>query len=180
MLLACDGFYDTYVGNVVTMAIEGSCTAGLVLRKLQSMGPNYDYVANCLTTTQTAIRNATSTRRKTYMLLNSNVSVNCIYNKSSYVPEHCRIACTRIRLSSHRLRVETGRWARIPFENRTCFCGAVQTEEHVLLKCTLTEEIRTLYPVTHECSTIPDLLNVDKNNIKQVCYLCAKVLDKFS
>ncbi len=43
------------------------------------------------------------------------------------------VACTRIRLSSHRLRVETGRWDRIPFENRTCLCGAVQTEEHVLL-----------------------------------------------
>ncbi len=72
------------------------------------------------------------------------------------------------------------RWARIPFENRTCSCGAVQTEEHVQLKCPLTEEIRTLYPVTHESSTITDRLNVDKNNIKQVCYLCAKVLDKFS
>ncbi len=51
-----DGFYDTYVGKVVTMAIEASCPEGLVLRKLQSMGPNYDYVANCLTKTQTAIR----------------------------------------------------------------------------------------------------------------------------
>ncbi len=179
-LLACDGFNDTYVGKVVKMAIEASCPSGLVLRKLQSMGPNYDYVANFLTKTQTAIRNATSTRRKTYMLLNPNLSVNCIYNNSSYVPEHSRIACTRIRLSSHRLRVETGQWGRIPFENRTCSCGAVQTEEHVLLKCPLTEEISTLYPVTHECSTITDLLNVDKNNIKQVCYLCAKVLDKFN
>ncbi len=90
---------------------------------------------------------------------------------------NCRIACTRSRLSSHRLIVETGQWARIPFENRTCLCGAVQTEEHVLLKYPLTEEIRTLYPVTHECSTIIDLLNVDKNNIKQVCYLCDKELD---
>ncbi len=61
-LLARDGFYDTYVGKAVTMAIEASCPAGLVLHKLQSMGPKYDYVANCLTKTQTAIRNATSTR----------------------------------------------------------------------------------------------------------------------
>ncbi len=56
----------------------------------------------------------------------------------------------------------------------------VQTEEHVLLKCPLTEEIRTLYPVSHECTSITDLLNVDKNNIKHACYLCAKTLDKFS
>ncbi len=105
-MLARDGFYDTYVGKVVTMAIEASCPAGLILCKLQSMGPNYDYVAICLTKTQTAIRNATPTRRKTYMLLNSNLSVNCIYNNSSYFPEHCRIACTRIRIISHHLRVE--------------------------------------------------------------------------
>ncbi len=40
-LLARDGFYETYVGKVLTMAIEASCPAGLVLCKLQSMGPNY-------------------------------------------------------------------------------------------------------------------------------------------
>ncbi len=156
------------------MAIEVSCPVGLVLSKLQSMGPNYDYLANCLTKTQTAIRNATSTCRNPYMLLNPNLSVNCIYNKSSYIFEHCRIACTWIRLSSHHLRVETGQWARILFENRTCFCGDVQTEEHVLLKCPLTKEIRTLYPVTHKCYTITDLFYINKNNIKQVCSLCAK------
>ncbi len=38
-------------------------------------------------TTQTANRNATSTRRATYMLLNPDLSVNCIHNKCSYVPE---------------------------------------------------------------------------------------------
>ncbi len=79
-------------------------------------------------------KHATSTRRTSYILLNPNLSENCIYNKSSYVPEYCRIACTRIRLSSHRLGVETGQWARISFENRACFCGAVQTEKRVLLK----------------------------------------------
>ncbi len=41
-LLARDGFYDTYVVTMVTMAIEASCPAGLVLCKLQCMGPNYD------------------------------------------------------------------------------------------------------------------------------------------
>ncbi len=97
-LLACDGFYDSYVDKVVIMAIEASCPAGLILRKLHS----------------------------------------------SYVHEHCSIACTQIRLSSHRLRVETGLWARIPFENRTCLCGAVQTGEHVILKCPLRRNQNTL------------------------------------
>ncbi len=55
-LSAGDGFYDSYVGKVVTMAIEASCPACLVLHKMQSMGPKYDYVANYLTQTQIAIK----------------------------------------------------------------------------------------------------------------------------
>ncbi len=104
--MSCDRLHDNYVGNVFTMAIETQCTAGLVLRKLHNMGPNYDYDAFCLTKIQTAIRNATSTSRTTYMLLNPDLSVNCIYNNFSYAHEHCRIACTQVGLSSHRLRVK--------------------------------------------------------------------------
>ncbi len=65
------------------------CPVGIVLRKLQSMGSNYDYDSNCLTKTQTAIRNATSTHRTTYILLSPDLSMNCIYNTCSDVPEHC-------------------------------------------------------------------------------------------
>ena len=57
-----------------------------------------------------------------------------------------RIAFTRVRLSSHRLRVETGRWARIPHDQRLCQCGLeVQTEQHVLANCHLVDEIRSSY-----------------------------------
>lgn len=44
-LMARDRFHDTYVGSVFTMTIETWCPAALVLCKLQSMGPNYDYDA---------------------------------------------------------------------------------------------------------------------------------------
>ena len=54
-----------------------------------------------------------------------------------------------MRLSSHRLRVETGRWARggaqTLCENRLCTCGAVQDERHVLTACPRTEHIRQTY-----------------------------------
>ena len=53
---------------------------------------------------------------------------------------------TRSRLSSHRLKIETGRWARIEPEDRLCMCGQIQTEEHVLLYCVLTDHIRDLSP----------------------------------
>ena len=49
-----------------------------------------------------------------------------------------RNAITRIRLSSHRYKIETGRWGKnkIPREARKCtLCDALESEFHVLLKC---------------------------------------------
>ncbi len=76
------------------MTIATQCPAGPAFCKQQDLGPNYAYDANSLTTTPTVIRNAASTHRTTYMLLNPGLSVNSIYNKCSYAPEHYRIACT--------------------------------------------------------------------------------------
>ena len=53
--------------------------------------------------------------------------------------EKFRFALSRLRLSSHRLEVETGRWAKpnsIPFENRRCrTCNILEDEYHFLLEC---------------------------------------------
>ncbi|KAK2162527.1 hypothetical protein LSH36_97g07100 [Paralvinella palmiformis] len=41
-----------------------------------------------------------------------------------------------MRLSSHQLRVETGHWAQITFEQRTCeYNTGIQSEHHILLSC---------------------------------------------
>ena len=42
------------------------------------------------------------------------------------------IAIAHLSLSSHYLKVETGRWSRTNYEDRTCVCGVVQDEAHVL------------------------------------------------
>ena len=82
----------------------------------------------------------------TYRLINPDLVVHSIYTSSDILDDDFRIAFTRLRLSSHRLRIETGRWARIPKERRLCQCGlAVQTEKHVLTECTLVAEIRHSY-----------------------------------
>ena len=48
--------------------------------------------------------------------------------------------------SSHRLKIETGRWARIDREDRLCQCGqAVQDEKHVIVDCPLVQDIRERY-----------------------------------
>ena len=44
-----------------------------------------------------------------------------------------------------KLAVETGRWSRIPREDRLCLCGVIQTEEHVICHCPLSEHIRSQF-----------------------------------
>ena len=66
-----------------------------------------------------------------------------MYSPAALIPEFQRIAFTRMRLSSHRLRIETGRWSRIARQDRLCVCGKdIQTEEHVLLRCDLVKHLR--------------------------------------
>ena len=55
----------------------------------------------------------------------------------------------RIRLSSHRLEVEVGRWAKpnkIPYEDRKCkVCNVLEDEFHFLLECPLYTDVRKVY-----------------------------------
>ena len=84
----------------------------------------------------------------TYCVHNPDLSIHPVYtaDTASIVDDDLRTAFTRLRLSSHRLKIETGRWARIDPENRLCQCGEdVQTEKHVLCDCTLTDGIRQAY-----------------------------------
>ena len=83
-----------------------------------------------------------SSRRTTYRDINPSL-LRCEYLSKYTIPESDRIALTRIRLGSHHLRVETGRWARIPHELRICPCSTgIQDEKHVLLSCPKSENLR--------------------------------------
>ena len=89
---------------------------------------------------------AVNTKATTYCNINPDLSVHSVYCTDGIVEDDFRIAFTRLRLSSHRLRIETGRWARIPRERRVCQCGeAVQSEKHVLCECNLVEHLRREY-----------------------------------
>ena len=49
-----------------------------------------------------------------------------------------RKSISQIRLSSHRLAIETGRWQKIPKENRLCkYCNkcAIESESHFIFEC---------------------------------------------
>ena len=72
-----------------------------------------------------------------------------IYDTYIYIPDYQRVAFSRIRLMSHNLRIETGRWSRTPPDRRVCHCDneQPQTEEHVLIFCPLTQNLRMNYPM---------------------------------
>lgn len=60
-----------------------------------------------------------------------------------------RKSLIRLRLSSHRLEVEVGRWAKpnkIPYQNRKCkICNVLEDEFHFLLECPLYADLRKRY-----------------------------------
>ena len=91
-----------------------------------------------------AINNAspTATKFQTYRLLNPTLDTHPLYTKSSpTIPDYLRITFTRYRLSSHRLRVEMGRWSRTPSDQRICPCGTgIQNEGHIF-QCPIVNDL---------------------------------------
>ena len=168
-------FRDTYVGRIIDMAIDIRSPAGVIISNYVNLGEGHDFQKECMLNARSAIETSVSTRRSSYLALNPSLSKSPILNVTD-ISEHCRIAYTRIRTSSHRLRVETGRWARIPVESRLCGCGEIQTEEHVLLRCNLTQDIRSAYPAVDECNSLAELLEGNICTLREVSDLCAKVL----
>ena len=64
-----------------------------------------------------------------------------------------RMSVSKLRLSSHRLSIETGRWNRpqsTPLNERICtVCTLLEDAYHFLLECTLYNELRVRYLPRH-------------------------------
>ena len=106
-----------------------------------------------------------------YVSLNPDLNQHPVYFEMK-IPEYQRVIFTRLRLSAHNLRVETGRWARIPREERLCSCGTgeVQTEEHVLVHCPLSNQLRSLYPDIN--FRFPDMFASPSMSLAAYIYNC--------
>ena len=101
-------------------------------------------------------------------LMNPQLSLHEMYTDTS-VKEHERLAVTRLRLSSHNMAIEKGRWARQPRERRICVCGEVQDEPHVLGICPLTAPVRAKYPQIN--FEMPAFFDVEPTQVMtKVCY----------
>ena len=132
-IVKCDSYPGSYLEKVIQLSIAKKSPAGLVLKELLDNSCS-DYRATCMIHLKTKLQSSTSSRREAYRLLNPALDASPIYSDDQFIPEQHRIAFTRLRTGSHKLRIETGRWARLPRELRTCPCGDVQDEEHVLTK----------------------------------------------
>ena len=109
-----------------------------------------------------------------YYSINPRLQTHDIYLGKHSVPEYQRLVFTRLRLASHKLKIETGRWnvPPIPVADRFCTCGrVVQDEKHIIESCRISQPIRIQYP--NILFSIQNILNtLDK---QEACLLCYKI-----
>ena len=112
--------------------------------------------------------------------MNPDLSVHEVYKcEDIYIPDYLRIAFTRVRVMSHNLKVETGRWSRTPTEQRICCCNEnkVQDERHVLLECPISTEYRQNFQML-DYSSVHNLFK-DETHCKNLCNYIYKVLNTY-
>jgi len=119
------------------IAREARCPAARYISTLESFDPD-DEAATLLAT----VRQSTRTKFRTYVeTINPLLAVHDMYSDPETNEAH-RLTATRLRLSSHNLAIERGRWSRQPREERLCDCGSIQDEVHVSAHCPSTQHIR--------------------------------------
>ena len=166
---ARDDYNDSYISKIIDKSINAQSPMGKYFRQLQQLEQNP------LISEQEALKikvrnHLGSTRREAYLGMNPELESPSIYRKTAnFVPDHYRTAFTRFRLGSHRLKVETGRWSRIPRERRLCLCGQVQDEMHTLLDCPLLNDLRREFSHLN-FNSLEDLMTYTDD------YLCKYIL----
>ena len=112
--------------------------------------------------------------------LNRSMSIHPVYTTVKFIPDYQRVSFSRVRLMSHSLKIEIGRWSRIPRERRVCRCdnNHVQTEAHVLINCVLTQNIRLRYPLL-SFSDIDTLLN-EVTHLSLLCKYVHEIVDFYT
>ena len=119
-----------------------------------------------LMNSKTEMKLRISQSESTYAIRYNELS-NCTYNDvlyNQYLYEDKRIVISRWRLSSHNLRIETGRYTRpkTPRDERTCgLCEAVvEDEQHVIFICPLYQRTREKYQqLLEKYESVSKLLN---------------------
>lgn len=151
---------------------------GRRLQYLESLPTTPSQSERFLSKVKNSIHQSNSSRRLSYLDMNPSLEIHPSTDPKSplIIAEQNRIALTRLRLGSHYLRIETGRWSRIPRENRLCHCQRdIQMEEHVLLSCTISDPLRIQMNINAQ--TLSDLF---KDTIMtRVAEYCKLILSLF-
>ena len=172
-----DDYIGSYIHKTIEMAVNVQSPMGKVLQNIGTQ--NTSHKSTFLAKLTDTVKASEATRNKLYCEVNPTLQRHSMYD-SPKVPEWSRKAFTRVRLSSHRLNVEMGRWTRIPREDRHCSCSsAVQTELHVLLYCPLTVHQRQLFPEASRANCLAELFD-NSTQIADLACFCYKVLEQFS
>ena len=109
-----------------------------------------------------------SSKRLTYISMNPSMNAPSLH-LSRTVPEHKRIRYSQLRLSSHNLKIEKGRWCRTQKEQRLCERrSGIQTEEHVLLVCEKTRAIRIKFNIN--TTDISHLFTLEDEKVNNLVY----------
>ena len=125
----------------LSVARETRCPAARYIDDLHEYNPEADTAL-----LHERIQRSDRSKYMTYVQkMNPSLSVHEMYALND-ADENKRLTTTRIRLSSHNLAIERGRWSRIPREERLCSCGAIQDEEHISAQCPTTNDIRDSHP----------------------------------
>jgi len=95
-----------------------------------------------------------------------------------------RVSMSRLRLSAHRLCIETGRWTKpysIPVNERKCLtCNVIEDEYHFVLECFMYKDLRNVYiPVYYRSRPnmqkfVELITNENENVIKKLCVFVHK------
>ena len=156
-------YQGSYLEKIITLAQQSLCPAGLILKDL--LNSQTDLLTHSEISIRNSIMDSVSTRRSAYRNLNPRLEVSSVYTMN--IPEFDRIAFTRMRLSSHHLQYEKGRWSRIPPDERLCPCGMQQTDKHVLLDCHITQANRIMYSIP-DCS-MSELYDLPGDRVAAYC-----------
>ena len=124
--------------------------------------------------------NETGSKAVKYKEINPDMKIHPVYNTKNYIDERKRVVFTRFRVSSHSLKIETGRWARIRPEDRVCDCdrGGVQDERHVVFDCSKTQDVRGKFGINDEVyGSVSELMdNHDPSELVDFIDACMKMV----
>lgn len=157
-----------YITDIINMAIRSKSPMGKRIEFLSSL--NESQSENFMRNLKETVSTSDSSRRITYHAINPTLTPSN-FLQSTTIQEPDRIAVTRLRVGSHYLRIETGRWSRTPPDQRTCSCNTgIQNEQHVLLECPRSHDLRRTMNLTNY-RTLSELFKHEPIELAEYCKL---------